>query len=205
MSAEVTELDAQEPPVAPVEAPSPSASEDDRYVILMETNGEECESWYYFIKYAGNEEALKYLQTQLEKIEMYVVDEYSTFDLDLEHFVSEKTAKEMTLVELNSVTFHRKFDGKMDNINLGLKKKDSNEKRIKRTHEKLAMGRIEDYVEDEDAEEEEDGSVSSESEHEDDEDLIPVPVSVARGQAILKSGGLSTMQRASAKKRRGRQ
>ena len=53
------------------------------YVVLMETSGEEFESWYYFIKVKGNEENLDHLQRQLEDIEWYILDEYNTFDLDL--------------------------------------------------------------------------------------------------------------------------
>ena len=40
---------------------------DDEYAVLMETNRNECESWYYFIRRKGNEEALKHLQEQIEK------------------------------------------------------------------------------------------------------------------------------------------
>ena len=100
----------------------------DRYVVLMETNGEECESWLYFIKYDGNEKNLDHLQRQLEEVNWYIVDDLSTFDLDLEHFVCAKTAKEMTKVELNHKSFHRKFDGTLNKIHLNFKKKDKNEK-----------------------------------------------------------------------------
>ena len=40
-----------------------------KYAALMETNGKECESWYYFIRVEGNEDALKHLQDQLTKVE----------------------------------------------------------------------------------------------------------------------------------------
>ena len=30
-----------------------------KYAVLMETSGKEFESWYYCIKYNGNEEALR--------------------------------------------------------------------------------------------------------------------------------------------------
>ena len=60
-----------------------------KYAVLMETNGEECESWLYFIKHDGNEDKLQHLLKQLEQIEMYIIDDLSTFDLDLEHLVSE--------------------------------------------------------------------------------------------------------------------
>ena len=110
-----------------------------KYAVLMETNGEECESWLYFIKHDGNEDKLQHLLKQLEQIEMYIIDDLSTFDLDLDHLVSEQTAKDMTKIELNSVSFHRKFDGVMKTINLGLKRKDSNEKRIRRAHKALGL------------------------------------------------------------------
>ena len=110
-------------------SPEPSHNMEGQYVALMETNGKECESWYYFIKYEGNEKALKHLENQLNKVEWYVVDDLSVFDLDLEHFVSASTAKEMTKLELNSYSFHRKFDGVLREIDLGFKKKDKNEKK----------------------------------------------------------------------------
>lgn len=162
------------------ETPNDSApeSKEVKYATIMETSGEECESWYYFVKYNGNEKNLQYLKQQIDQIEMYIIDDLSTFDIELEHLVSEKTAKEMSKLEINSVMFHRKFDGKLKTINLGLKKKDSNEKRIERINTKLALGQIVDYVSDEDIDSEDLQSSSeetSESEHEDDEDLIPLP------------------------------
>ena len=100
--------------------------QDNKYAILMETSGKHCESWYYFIKYNGNEEALNDLQKQLEKIDFYILGDLSTFDLELEHLVSETTAKEMINIDLNHYSFHRKFDGKMQKVDLGLKKKYNN-------------------------------------------------------------------------------
>lgn len=147
-----------------------------KYAVLMETNGEECESWLYFIKHDGNEDKLQHLLKQLEQIEMYIIDDLSTFDLDLEHLVSEQTAKDMTKVELNSVSFHRKFDGVMKTVNLGLKRKDSNEKRIRRAHKALGFGNIDEYIEDEDIDTEDQVTERSESEHDDDEDLVPLPL-----------------------------
>ena len=47
-------------------------SETSRYVIMCETSGEEMEQWYNFIRVDGNEKALKYLNDQLTKIEMYI-------------------------------------------------------------------------------------------------------------------------------------
>lgn len=157
-------------------SPDPSHIMTGNYVALMETNGKECESWYYFIRREGNEEALKHLNDQLVKVDWYILDDLSTFDLDLDHNVSAITAKEMTKIELNSYAFHRKFDGKLDNINLGFKKKDKNEKMICKTFDQLGYGQIEDYISDEDLDPEDltsnsesDSESESESEEEENE------------------------------------
>ncbi len=151
---------------------------DDRYVVLCETSGREFESWYYFIRYEGNEKALEYLQTQLEKIDMYILDDFSTFDLDLDHFFSETTAKEMTMLEVNSYSFHRKFDGKMSMISLGLKKRDDNDDMLEKLFDKLGLGQIEEYVEDEDIDSDDlasDSDSRSDYSSDEDEDLVPPP------------------------------
>jgi hypothetical protein len=141
---------------------------EDKYVILMETNGKECESWYYFIKYKGNEESLSDLNDIFKQIDWYIIDDLSTFDLDLEHFVSAKTAKEMIKVELNCYSFHRKFDGKLKTINIKFKKKDNNEKKITRIFDLLSYGQIEDFIDGEDIDEEDLTDYSSEENSEDD-------------------------------------
>ena len=125
-------------------------TEENKYAVIMETNGKEFESWLYFIKYNGNEDALRYLAKQLESVEFYILDELSTFDIDLEHLVSERTAKEMTKVELNSVMYHRKFDGKLKKIDLGLSKRDSNDKKILKCFKTLGVGKIDDFIDSED-------------------------------------------------------
>ena len=125
-----------------------------KYVALMETNDKECESWYYFIKYDGNENNLKSLQDQLEKVDWHIMEDLSTFDLDLEHYVSAQTAKEMSKLELNAHSFHRKFDGILQKIDLEFKKKDSDETMICKTFDQLGYGQIEDFIDDEDLDEE---------------------------------------------------
>jgi len=155
-------------------------SDNNRYVVLCETSGKEFESWYYFLRYEGNEKALNYLQKQLEKIDMYILDDFSTFDLDLDHFFSAQTAKEMTKLEVNSYMFHRKFDGKMQMISLGLKKRDDNDDMLEKLFDTLGLGQIEDYVEDEDIDSddlESDDSDSDTESSDEDEDLVPVPKS----------------------------
>lgn len=133
-------------------SPEPSHMMAGEYAALMETNGKECESWYYFIRREGNEEALEYLQKQLEQIDWYILDDLSTFDLDLDHFVSAQTAKEMTKLELNAQAFHRKFDGKLQKINFNFKKKDlkNNERMMEKVFDVLGYGQIEDFIDDED-------------------------------------------------------
>ncbi len=155
-----------------------------RYFIFAETNGAECETWYYFIKEEGNKKVLKYLSDQLDEIDMYIIDDFSAFDLDLEHSVSAETAKEMTKVELNHYMFHRKFDGKLKPINLRRKKKGSNYEWIIRTHEMLSYGQIEDYISDEDIDtedlmtdnEEEESEIVSDLDSSSDEEIVPPPL-----------------------------
>jgi hypothetical protein len=117
-----------------------------RYAILMETNGEESESWYNFLRYEGNEDSLNYLQKQLEKVDFYIINDMSTFDLELENLVSEDTAREMCNVDLNAFMFHRKFNGKLEKIDFGFSRKDDNEDRIEKVHDKLGYGDIDKYI-----------------------------------------------------------
>ena len=150
---------------------NPSHKMTGDYAVLMETNGHEMESWYYFIRVEGNEENLKYLQDQLEQVQWYVLDDYSTFDLDLEHYVSAQTAKEMTNVELNHCSFHRKFDGTLQKIDFDFSKKDKNKKKIKKVNEILAYGLIEEYIDDEDINPEDLVSCSDSSDDTDNESI----------------------------------
>jgi len=130
-------------------SPEPSHIVTGNFVTLMETNDKECESWYYFIRKSGNEKALKHLQNQLETVRWRSMEDLSIFDLDLNHPVTAKTAKQMTKLELN-VYFHRKFDGKLQFIDLGFRSKDNNEKRMCKVFDLLGYGQIEDYINDED-------------------------------------------------------
>ena len=132
------------------ESPEPSHMTTGQYVALMETSEKECESWYFFIRLAGNGAALRHLQQQLEQVEWYIFDNLSTFDLDLDHIVSAITAKQMTKLELNSHSFHRKFDGKLQKIDLGFRKRDGDERKMEKTFDLLGYGQIEDYIDDED-------------------------------------------------------
>lgn len=116
------------------------------YVLLMETNEEEHESWYNFIKVQGNEENIEHLRKQLCSFDWYLLDGLSTFDLE-EFKFSEKTAKEMTKVALNHCFRHRKFDGVLKKIDFNFKPKHSVEKRMKRVNKVLNYGRISEFIE----------------------------------------------------------
>jgi hypothetical protein len=154
VNAEDSEKKVKEPTGNKSKTPSPSRMTSGKYAVLMETNGKECESWLYFIRQEGNEKSLQYLQNQLEKVDWYIMDDLSTFDLDLEHFVSANTAKEMTKTELNSYSFHRKFDGVLDKINFGFKKRDDDENKMCKVFDHIGYGQIEDFINDEDLDEE---------------------------------------------------
>jgi hypothetical protein len=102
----------------------------------------------------------------------------STFDLDIDHPVSAQTAKEMTKVDLNHTSFHRKFDGVLQKVDLGFTKKDGNDTKICKTFDILGYGQIENFIEDEDLDEEDlvsdDESGSSVSESESEEEISKV-------------------------------
>jgi hypothetical protein len=193
---------------------------DNKYVILMETSGEECESWYYCIKYEGNQENLEHLQEQLESVKWYVLDDLSTFDLDLEHFICERTAKELTKLDFNYYSSHRKFDGILGKIDLKLRTKDKNKKKMVKVFDILGYGRIEDFIDKEDRDEEDFtdysgnssslGEESSDSESSDDSDDSVVKKNTKNTKNTKKTKGIpaallkSTLPRFAKAKRRQR-
>ena len=138
------------------------------YAILMETSGKENESWYNFIRYEGNEDNLRYLEKQLSRVDPCILDELSMFTLEVNHLVSEQTAREMCLVDLNAGMFHRKFDGTLKKIRFDLSKRDDNEERIEKIYDMIGGGDIDKFV---DGEEEFSGDNSrSESDKEEEEE-----------------------------------
>jgi hypothetical protein len=166
----------------------PSHNMTSKYAVLQEVNDKEMETWLYFIKYDGNENNLNYLKEQLDSVDWYIIEDCSTFDIDLEHLVSAQTAKEMTKIELNAYRWHSKFDGSLDKIDFDFKKKDDNDTKIIKVFDMLAYGQIEDYVSDEDIDEEDltdteegdyeefdiDSEHSSESDDESDKSQSPL-------------------------------
>jgi hypothetical protein len=127
---------------------------ESRYAVLMETSGREFESWYTFIKVEGNEENLKHLFDQLSQVDLYILDDYSSFDLELERTVSAQTAKEMSKLDLNPTMFHRKFDGVLKRVDFNFGEKLKNKKKIKIVNEILGFGGIEEFIDQEDIDEE---------------------------------------------------
>jgi hypothetical protein len=161
------------------------------YATFMETSEEEAESWYTFIRWEGNEEELQHLEKQLDSVDWLLDpgDNLSAFTLELGYLVSEATAKEMTKVDLNSQSFHRKFDGKMSRIELNLKdikqerkknRDNVNMDNIEKAMDKLSNGAIDQFLTDEDIDEEDlDGGSESEEEQKsssEDEDEEELPV-----------------------------
>lgn len=120
------------------------------YATLLEDNPEECEAWYYFLRWQGNEQAIKHLENQIDQVKWRGIEGLSVFTIETDYLVSEQTAKEMTKIDMNSQSFHRKFDGTLKMIDFGLKPKYKTEKRMEKFFEKLGHGGIEDYIDKED-------------------------------------------------------
>ena len=132
----------------------PSHKMNGKFAVLQQFSLDEAECWLTFISVENNEENLKFLQEQLESIEWYASEDWSCFDIDLDNYVSATTAKEMTKIDLNSVSFHRKFDGVLKRIDFKFKKKMSNTTKMSIVNDKIGMGSIDRYIDDEDIDEE---------------------------------------------------
>lgn len=200
--------------------PKETKKETNQYAILQETNDEEGESWYYFIKWNGNEHNLKSLDRQLEEVEWDLTDNLSTFDLEIQVLVSEQTAKEMTKVDLNSHSFHRKFDGVLHPVNLGFKHRHSDAKKMLKAFNILGYGQIEDFIDEEDIDEEDltdhsetesdaslpEDSTESDSDEKDSDEKTEIPRSRKdqRARGTLPPLANPNLPRAARAKRRSR-
>lgn len=170
-----------------------------RYAILMETSGREFESWYNFIRYEGNEEALEHLEKQLGKVDFYVLGELSTFDLELEHLVSEETARQMCMVDLNAYMFHRKFNGKLEKIDFGFSRRDDNEDKIEKVYDKIGDGDIDKYID-----EEEDFSDENEIVDDEDDSKEEKESNLSNGKQLISSPSSVSSKTPSPKKKNSR-
>ena len=183
-----------------------AVADDEKYVLYQETSAEENESWYFFIRYKGNEENLEHLARQLNSVEFYIIDELSTFDIDMEHMVSAKTAKEMTKVEINSVRFHSKYDGVLQRIDLDFRSRDSDETKICKANDVLGNGAIEEYLDKEDIDPEDmisDGEDEARSSEESSEESpSPPPRRKNEGRNVPKILQQSNLPRFAQRKRK---
>jgi len=132
----------------------PSHKMDGKYTILMETDQNSSEQWYNFIRVEGNEENLNHLAKQLEQVDFELIEDLSTFDLEMDYLVSAQTAKDMSKVDLNPTNFHKKFDGTLKRIDFSFSKKDGNTTKISKVYDTLGDGNIDEYISDEDIDDE---------------------------------------------------
>lgn len=116
------------------------------YAILVENDEETGESLYNFIKYEENEIALEHLRNVLESVEWVRREGYSTFDICLDDRVSSNTAYEMTIPDMNSLGFHRRFDGKLQMIDFGINAYDKPSKIMRKVNKLLGQQGIEDFI-----------------------------------------------------------
>ena len=123
---------------------------ENNYIVLVEMNKEECETWYYFIKSEGNQESLCWLHQQLKQVNWYLIKDISIFTLDIHNVVSEKTASEMCTLQINQYSSHRKFDGILQFINCNLLDTDTNYIKMLKIYNLLGYGQIEQYINNED-------------------------------------------------------
>jgi hypothetical protein len=135
------------------------------YAVLIETSEEKRESWYYFIKYRGNEANLKHLYKQLDSIYWKLLPELCSFQLFTDILVSERTAVEMCQLKLNYLC-HQKFDGKLKKIYFDFEENDGNVTKMGKVFDVLKYGRISQFFG------EESSRSDGEEEEEEDEDYV---------------------------------
>lgn len=166
-------MSTQEVPNDMDHTPEPSHNMTGKYAILQEINDRKCQTMLSFIRADDNMEALAFLQQQLEPIKWELMENGSTFDLEMEYLVSAQTAKEMSKVDLNPI-FHRKFDGKLQLIDFGFREKDKNSRKIDKVFDLLGNSGIEEFISDEDIDPEdlENCDMNSESDYSTTDDSI---------------------------------
>jgi len=115
-----------------------------KYAVFIETSEEKRDMWYYFIKYDGNEANLNHLYKQLESIHWTLLPGLCSFQLHLDHLVSEETAFQMCQVK-NQFLSHKKLDGKLKKIYFDFDEHDGNVTKMGKVYDVLKFGRISDY------------------------------------------------------------
>jgi len=143
---------------------------DYRYAIIQEVNESETEAWQYFLRWEGNEEEIQYLHKTIQSIDWIPIEECSIFYSNIDDLVSEQTAKEMSRLDFGSKWRNRKFDGKLEHINFGFKKRDRTIEKMNKIFDHIGYGQIEDYIGDEDySGDSDDRSDDSDDQDEDDD------------------------------------
>lgn len=115
-----------------------------KYAVFIETSEEKREMWYYFIKYDGNEANLNHLYKQLESIHWVLLPGLCSFQLHLDHLVSEETAFQMCRLK-NQFLSHKKLDGKLKKIYFDFEDHDGNVTKMGKVYDVLKFGRLSDY------------------------------------------------------------
>lgn len=168
------------------------------YYILVETNADEVESWYYFIRKEGNEEAIKQLKEDLDKVkEPEYIDDMSVFWIDIDKTVSAQTAKEMSKVELNSYQFHRKYDGKLKTIDFKFRtdKKEKQKRILEKIFDKLGYGKIEEYISDEDIDTDDMESLSESDTDSDNDEIADMKDGVKEVEEDISELSIETIKK----------
>jgi hypothetical protein len=120
------------------------------YAVFSEMNVDELETWYTFIRKEGNAEPLESLKRIIDGIRWDdAPDDVSVFSLDTKG-VSEKTAKEMCMIDLDHYFFHSKFDGKMKRV--PVEDHSSSRRTAISLHDQVGGNNIADFLSDEDLE-----------------------------------------------------
>lgn len=115
-----------------------------KYAVFIETSEEKRGMWYYFIKYDGNEANLNHLYKQLESIHWTLLPGLCSFQLHIDHLVSEETAFQMCQLK-NQFLSHKKLDGKLKKIYFDFDEHDGNVTKMGKVYDVLKFGRISDY------------------------------------------------------------
>jgi hypothetical protein len=128
----------------------PSHNTEGKYATLVETSFELNQSWYVFIKMDGNEKLIYQLSHLINQIDWKKKsDNYlNQFSFDVDNLVSAKTAKELTMLGLNHIYKHTKFDGKLRKIPLEFNNFDSNNTMMCKINDLLKNLNISKFVDD---------------------------------------------------------
>jgi hypothetical protein len=123
-----------------------SRPEDASYAVFAETNADDMETWLTFISKSGNEDHLNHLAKQFNEIDWGEAPEYTgMFALDTRG-VSWSTARDMMMINLNTRYDPNKFDGPMQRVDFGFKRRDTDETKAVKVYEIIGGAHICDFL-----------------------------------------------------------